>query len=193
MTAPTLDVREYEGVTIPNPGTFTIDPTHTEVAAVVRHLMVSKVRGRFANTTGAITIAADPLQSSVVASIPAETIDTGTADRDNHLRSADFLDVANYPTLDFRSTRVVSHRGDRFVVRGELTICGVTREVDLAVEFDGVARSPWGQEVVAFTATTEFDREDFGITWNQALEAGGVLVSRKVAVEISAQAVRQAG
>jgi polyisoprenoid-binding protein YceI len=191
MTAPTL-VREFEGVTIPNPGTFTLDPAHTEVSAIVRHLVVSKVRGNFTNTTGTITIAEDPLRSGVVASIPAETINTGTVDRDNHLRSADFLDVANHPTMEFRSTGVVSDRGDKFVVRGELTIRGVTREVDLRVEFDGVAKSPWGQEVIAFTATTEFDREDFGMTWNQALEAGGVLVAKKVVVEISAEAIRQA-
>jgi polyisoprenoid-binding protein YceI len=192
MTAPALDVREYDGLTIPGPGTFAIDTAHTEVSAIVRHLVVSKVRGSFAGTTGTITIAADPLQSTVTASIPAETINTGVADRDKHLRSADFLDVDTYPTLDFRSTGVLIHRGDTFVVRGELTIRGVTREVELEVEFDGVAKSPWGQEVVAFTATTEFDREDFGMTWNQALETGGVLVGRKVKVEISAQAVRQA-
>jgi polyisoprenoid-binding protein YceI len=191
MSATALDVREYDGLTIPVPGTFALDPTHTEVSAIARHLMVSKVRGTFANTTGTITIAADPLQSSVTASIPAETINTGTPDRDNHLRSADFLDVENHPTLDFRSTGVVSHRGNSFVLRGELTIRGTTRQVDLHVEFEGVARSPWGQEVVAFTAKTEFDREDFGMTWNQALEAGGVLVSKKITVEISAEAVRQ--
>jgi len=191
MTAPALDVRQYDGLTIPAPGTFSIDPAHTEVSAVVRHLMVSKVRGNFSGTTGTITIAADPLQSTVTASIPAETVNTGVADRDNHLRSPDFLDVTGHPTLDFRSTGVVSHSGDTFVLRGELTIRGVTREVDLQAEFGGVARSPWGQEVVAFSATTEFDREDFGIVWNQALETGGVLVGRKVKVEIAAEAVRQ--
>jgi len=191
MTAPTLDTRTFDGVAIPTPGTFALDPAHTEVAAIVRHLVVSKVRGTFAGTSGTIIIADDPLQSSVTASIPAESINTGTADRDNHLRSADFLDVGNHPTIDFRSTGIVSHRGSTFVVRGELTIRGVSREVDLTVEFEGVARSPWGQEVTAFTATTEFDREDFGITWNQALETGGVVVGKKIAVQISAEAVRQ--
>jgi len=154
--------------------------------------VVSKVRGTFGGTTGTIVIADDPLQSSVTASIPAATINTNSTDRDNHLRSADFLDVENHPTLDFRSTSIVSHKGAEFVVRGDLTIRGVTREVDLKVEFDGVAKSPWGQEVVAFTATTEFDREEFGITWNQALETGGVLVGKKIAVQISAEGVRQA-
>lgn len=192
MTAPALDTRTFDGVTIPTPGTFALDAAHSEVAAVVRHLVVSKVRGSFANVTGTIVIAEDPLQSSVTASIPADTINTNSPDRDTHLRSADFLDVENHPTLDFRSTSVVSHRGTDFVLRGDLTIRGVTREVDLKVEYDGVARSPWGQEVIAFSASFEFDREEFGITWNQALETGGVLVSKKIAVQISAQAIRQA-
>jgi len=192
MTAPALDTRTFDGVTIPTPGTFALDAAHSEVAAVVRHLVVSKVRGSFANVTGTIVVAEDPLQSTVTASIPADTINTNSPDRDTHLRSADFLDVENHPTLDFRSTSVVSHKGEEFVLRGDLTIRGVTREVDLKVEYDGVARSPWGQEVIAFSASFEFDREDFGITWNQALETGGMLVSKKVAVQISAQAIRQA-
>src|SRR4029453_1213206 len=104
MTAPTLDTRPFDGVSIPTPGTFALDPAHTEVAAIARHLVVSKVRGTFAGTTGTIVIADDPLQSSVTASIPAATINTNSTDRDNHLRSADFLDVENHPTLDFRST-----------------------------------------------------------------------------------------
>jgi polyisoprenoid-binding protein YceI len=191
MTAPALSVRTLDGISIPTAGTFEIDPAHTEVSAIARHLMVSKVRGTFSGVTGTITIADDPLRSSVTASIPAATINTGVADRDNHLRSPDFLDVEKYPTLEFRSTRVVPRGGNRFLVRGELTIRGVTREVDLDVEFDGVAVSPWGKEVLAVTAATEFDREDFGMTWNQALETGGVLVGRKLKVEISLEAVRQ--
>jgi polyisoprenoid-binding protein YceI len=192
MSAPTLNVRDFNGLTIPTPGTYAIDPAHTEVGAVVRHLMVSKVRGSFHNVTGTITIAEDPLKSSVTAEIPAETINTRVADRDAHLRSADFLDVENHPTLNFRSTGVVKNDGNEFVLRGELSIRGVSREVELSVEFDGVAASPFGTEVLAFTATTEFDREDFGIMWNQALEAGGVMVSKKVKVEIHAEAIRQA-
>jgi polyisoprenoid-binding protein YceI len=192
MSAPSVTtVRSFAGLAIPAPGTFSIDPAHTNVTAIARHLMVSKVRGSFSGVTGTITIAENPLESSVVAAIPAATINTGVADRDTHLRSADFLDADNYPTLEFRSTRIVSHHGDTFVVRGDLTIRGVTREVDLKVEFDGLARSPWGSEVIAFTATTEFDREEFGMTWNQALETGGVMVGKKLKVEIAAEAVRQ--
>jgi polyisoprenoid-binding protein YceI len=190
MSAPST-TRSFGGLTIPTAGTFVIDPAHTEVGFVARHLMVSKVRGSFTQVTGEVTIAEDPLASSVSASIVAASIDTGVADRDNHLRSGDFLDVEKYPALTFRSTRVVQPKDNDFRLVGELTIRDVTREVTLDVEFDGVAVSPWGQEVVAFTATTEIDREDWGITWNQALEAGGVLVSKKVKIEISAEATRQ--
>lgn len=192
MTAPATDTRDFDGVSIPAPGTFALDPAHSDVSAVVRHLVVSKVRGSFSDVTGTIVIAEDPLQSSVTASIPADTIDTKNKDRDNHLRSADFLDVENHPTLEFKSTGVVSHSGTEFVLRGDLTIRGVTKPVDLKVEYDGVAKSPWGQEVVAFSASFEFNREDFGVNWNQALEAGGVVVSQKVQVQITAEAIRQA-
>jgi polyisoprenoid-binding protein YceI len=191
MTTPALDVRDYDGLTLPKPGTFVIDSAHTEVSAIVRHLMVSKVRGGFSGVTGKVTIGADPLTSTVTAQIPAETINTGVADRDAHLRSADFLDTATYPTLDFRSTGL-RRKGDDFVLAGELTIRGVTRPVELDLEFGGVAQSPWGQEVIAFTATTEFDRDEFGMNWNKALETGGVLVGQKVRVEISAEATREA-
>jgi polyisoprenoid-binding protein YceI len=191
MTTPTLNVRDYNGATIPAVGTFVIDSAHTEVAAVVRHLMVSKVRGSFTGVTGTVTIAEDPTQSSVVASIPAASINTGVVDRDNHLRGPDFLDVQTYPTLEFRSTGLAHRRGSTFVLRGELTIHGVTREVELDLDLDGVALSPFGKEIIAFTARTEFDRDDFGISWNVALETGGVLVSKKVVVEISAQAARE--
>jgi len=192
MTTPTLATRTYHGVTIPEPGTFVIDPAHTTVGFVARHLMVSKVRGSFSQVNGSITVGEDPLASSVEATIGAASINTGAPDRDGHLRSADFLDVESYPNLTFRSLRVARHSGNGFELAGELTIRGVTREVELEVEFDGVVRNPWGQEVIGFTATTEIDREEFGITWNAALESGGVLVGKKVKIEISAQAKRDA-
>ncbi len=113
------------------------------------------------------------------------------ADRDNHLRSADFLDVENYPELTFTSTRVVKQDGTEFVLAGDLTIRGVTREVELEVEYHGVAKSPWGQQVIGFSATTELDREEFGMTWNAALETGGVVVGKKLKIEIEVEAVRQ--
>jgi polyisoprenoid-binding protein YceI len=154
--------------------------------------MVSKVRGAFTKVSGEIVVGEDPAQSSVVAVIDAASIDSGVADRDAHLRSPDFLEVEAYPTLTFRSTGVIIGTGGEFRLAGELTVRGVTRPVELDVEFEGVARSPWGQEVIGFTAVTEIDREDFGLTWNQALETGGVLVGRKVKIEISAEATRQA-
>lgn len=191
MTAPALGTRTVAGLDVPAAGTFAIDPTHTTVGFLARHLMISKVRGSFTEVSGAIAIAEDVLQSSVEVHIRAASIDTGQADRDNHLRSADFLDVETHPELVFRSRRVTDLDGSRFALVGDLTIRGVTREVTLDAEFEGVARSPWGSEVIGFTATTEIDREDFGITWNQALETGGVLVGKKVKIEISAEAIRQ--
>jgi polyisoprenoid-binding protein YceI len=184
--------RTYEGVSIPEPGTFGLEPNHTTVSFVARHLMITKVRGNFAEVSGAITIAENPLESSVEATMKTASITTGTPDRDNHLRSADFLDVEKYPELTFRSTSVKDLAGGEFVLVGDLTIRDVTRQVELKVEFDGVAKSPWGQEVIGFSATTEIDREDFGITWNQALETGGFMVSKTVKIEIVAQGIRQA-
>jgi polyisoprenoid-binding protein YceI len=183
--------RSYAGLTIPTAGTFTIDSAHTSVGFIARHLMVSKVRGSFTQVSGEIVVAEDPLASSVTVHIPAASIDTGVADRDNHLRSGDFLNAEKYPELTFRSIGLTQPSGEKFTLNGELTIRDATRQVALDVEFDGVAVSPWGQEVVAFTASTEIDREDFGITWNQALEAGGVVVGKKVKIELSIEATRQ--
>lgn len=192
MTAPTLRTRTYQGITIPEPGTFALDPAHTRVGFVARHMMVSKVRGSFGEVSGEITVAEEPTESTVAVTIGVASISTGVADRDAHLRSADFLELDKYPDLTFRSTGLEPGE-DGFTLRGDLTIRDVTREVALAVEFEGVAASPWGQEVIGFTARTEIDREDYGITWNQALETGGVLIGKKITIEIEAEAIRQAG
>lgn len=191
MTTTESSTRTWEGLTIPAAGTYVLDQAHKRVGFVARHMMVSKVRGQFAEATATITIAENPLDSSVTATIQASSIETGQADRDAHLRSGDFLDVETYPTLEFRSTGVKSHSGNEFVLTGDLTIRGVTRPVELDVEFEGVGRSPFGQEIFGFTATTEIDREDFGLTWNVALETGGVLVGKKVKIEIEGEAIRQ--
>jgi polyisoprenoid-binding protein YceI len=183
--------RSFNGVEIPEPGTYAFDPNHTVVGAVARHLMVTKVRGYFKEVTGTVTVAEDPLDSSVEVHIKAASIDTGVADRDNHLRSPDFLDVEKYPELTFTSTRIVKADGADLVVAGDLTIRGVTREIELPVEFLGVSTAPWGSEVVGFSAAIELDREDFGMTWNAALETGGVVVSKKLKVELEVEAVRQ--
>jgi polyisoprenoid-binding protein YceI len=184
--------REFEGLTIPTAGTYTLDPNHKRVGFVVRHLMVSKVRGNFEDATATVTIAEDPLQTAVTASINTASINTGQTDRDNHLRSGDFFDAEKYPTMEFRSTGIKSHDGDEFVLDGELTIKDVTKPVELKVEFEGVGRSPYGQDVFGFSATTEIDREDWGLTWNVALEQGGVMVAKKVKIEIEGEAIRQA-
>lgn len=183
--------RKVEGRSVPQPGIWVVDPHHTLVGAVARHMMVTKVRGRFEDVEGAIHVAEDPTESWAEARIGSASINTGSADRDAHLKSPDFLDVEAYPQITFRSTSLESVAEDRWRVRGDLTIRDVTREVELDVEFSGVATNPFGKQVAFLTATTEIDREDFGMTWNVALETGGVLVSRKIKVEIEAQAALQ--
>jgi polyisoprenoid-binding protein YceI len=191
MTDTTAVTREFEGLTIPAPGTYELDQAHKRVGFIARHMMVSKVRGEFVDAQATITVAENPLESSVTATIQAGSISTGQGDRDAHLVSGDFLDAEKYPTLEFRSTGVKSHSGNTFVLAGELTIKDVTRTVDLEVEFEGVGRSPFGTDIFGFTASTEIDREEFGLTWNVALETGGVLVGRKIKIEIEGEGVRQ--
>jgi polyisoprenoid-binding protein YceI len=188
----TLAARDYQGTTIPAAGTYTLDPNHKRVGFVARHLMVSKVRGEFQKASATITIAEDPLRSSVTASIDADSFTTGQEQRDAHIKSGDFLEIEKHPTLDFQSTAVRSFDDNEFVLVGDLTIRGVTRQVELAVELEGVGRSPYGFDVFGFSATTEIDREDFGISWNVALETGGVMVGKKVKIEIEGEAIRQA-
>ncbi|GAA3443328.1 YceI family protein [Planomonospora venezuelensis] len=185
-----MTVRAWENLQIPTPGTFTLDVAHTRIGFVVKHMMVSKVRGNFADFSGTVTIAENPLESSAELTIKAESITTGAADRDGHLRSDDFLAADKFPELTFRSTRVAGHSGDEFTLVGDLTIRDVTKQVELTVEYGGAGTNPWGQEVWGFSITTEIDREEFGLTWNQALEAGGVLVGKKVKIEIEGEANR---
>jgi polyisoprenoid-binding protein YceI len=186
-----LASRTYNGVEIPVPGTYTLDANHRRVGFITRHLMVSKVRGYFADAAATITVADDPSRSSVTATIQAASITTNQEQRDAHLRSPDFLDVEKFPTLEYRGTGVKSIDGNEFVLTGELTIKDVTVPVELAVELEGVGRSPYGQDVFGFSATAEIDREAFGITWNVALETGGVMVGKKVKLEIEGEAIRQ--
>lgn len=187
-----LAVRDYKGAQIPVAGTYTLDPAHKRVGFVARHMMVTKVRGEFKEATATITVAEDPLESSVTATLQTASYDSGQEQRDGHVKGDDFLDVEKYPTIEFRSTAVKDFDGSEFVLVGNLTIKDVTRQVELSVELEGVTRSPWGTDVFGFSATTEIDREDFGITWNAALESGGVMVSKKVKIEIEGEAVRQA-
>ena len=192
MTDSAASTREFEGLQIPAAGTYKLDAAHKRVGFVVRHLMVSKVRGNFAEADATITIAEDPLQSSVTATIQTASVHTGQVDRDNHLRTGDFFEAEKYPTIEFKSTRLKNADGNEFLLEGDLTIKDVTKPVELLVEFEGATTSPYGQAIFGFSATTEIDREEFGITWNQALETGGVLVGKKVKIEIGAEGVRQA-
>jgi polyisoprenoid-binding protein YceI len=191
MTDAITATREFQGLQIPAAGTYVLDAAHKRVGFVVRHLMVSKVRGDFGDATATITVGEDPLQSSVTATIKTASVFTGQTDRDNHLRSADFFDAETYPTMEYRSTGIKSFDGNEFVLTGELTIKGVTKPVDLLVEFEGVGRSPYGHDVFGFSATAEIDREEWGLTWNVALESGGVMVAKKVKIEIEGEAIRQ--
>jgi len=183
--------RNVAGAELPAVGTWNIDPAHTETAAIARHLMVTKVRGQFANVSGQLVIAEDPTQSSVRVSIPTDTLTTGSDDRDNHVKGEDFLDVAQFPTMEFVST-TVDGSGEKWRVTGDLTIHGVTQPVTLDVEYNGVSPDPWGGQRAGFSASTEINREDWGLTWNVALETGGMLVSKNVKIEIEAQAVLEA-
>ena len=158
--------------------------------AVARHLVVSKVRGSFARFGGTITVGETPEASAVEVEIDAASIDTRSADRDTHLRSADFLDVERFPQLTFRSTGVRAD-GDEWVVSGLLTIRGVSRPVDLRTTYLGTHANPWGATVAAFSAHTEINREEWGIVWNAPLEAGGVLVGPKLKIELEVQAQLQ--
>ena len=192
MTDAATGTREFQGLQIPGAGTYVLDAAHNRIGFVARHLMVSKVRGNFGVATATITIGEDPLQSSVTATIQTGSVFTGQPDRDNHLRTSDFFEVEKYPTIEYRSTGIKSFDGNGFILEGELTIKGITRRVDLLVEFEGAGRSPYGQDVFGFSATAEVDREDWGLTWNVALESGGVMVGKKVKIEIEGEAIRQA-
>lgn len=190
--APVSLVREVDGLTVPTAGVFDLDVAHTRLGFVARHLMVTKVRGYFADFDGTITIGEDLTDSGAEVRARTVSITTNQAQRDAHLQSADFFEVGTHPELTYRSTKVVSRKGSTFTVLGDLTIKGVTHPVELEIELDGVATNPMaGKQVVAFTATGELDREAFGLTWNVRLEGGGVLVSKTIKLDIEGEAIRR--
>ena len=169
-----------------------IDSSHSGIHFTVRHLVIAKVRGQFTRWTGALeSPGIDFGRASLEVVIDASSIDTGVADRDAHLRSADFFDVERYPEITFKSTGVTQTAADRLRVDGALTIKGVTRQVPLEVEVLGQAKDPWGNERAAFSATTSINRQEFGLTWNQVLETGGVMVGDRIDIAIDIEAVRQ--
>jgi polyisoprenoid-binding protein YceI len=183
--------RTIDGVELPAPGLWAIDASHSSVEASVRHLGLSRVRGTFGAFSGAIDVAERPEDSSVQVSIEAGSVDTREPARDEHLRSPDFVDVAAHPTIDFRSTKVTGS-GRRWQAEGDLTIRGTTRPVTLDVRFEGLEQDPWGGSRAAFSASTELDREAFGLTWNQVLESGGLLVGKRVRIDLEVEVVREA-
>ncbi len=170
-----------------------IDSSHSGIHFSVRHLVIAKVRGQFSRWTGTVLAPDDDfVRASVDVTIDASSIDTGVGDRDTHLKSADFFDVATYPELTFKTARVEPQGNDGLRLVGNLTIKGVAREVVFGVERHGRVRDPWGNERAGFTAKTSIDRKDFGLTWNQVLETGGVVVGDRVDIEIEVEAVKQA-
>jgi len=186
-TALSSEIRQVGEVAAPAPGEWSLDESHTTAAFVARHMMVTKVRGHFDRLSGRVQIGETPEASSVEVTLDAASIFSGDQKRDDHLRSADFLDVEKYPTITFRSTAVKQTGPSSLEVTGDLTIRDQTRPVELKVDFEGVERTPWGTTVAGFSAKAEINREDWGMTWNAALETGGVLVGKKVALEIETE------
>ena len=174
---------------VPPPGTWNIDPGHSSITLTARHLMVSKVRGTL-GFVGTVHVDERPEDSWVEVTIDAASVNTGNPQRDEHMRSADFLDVENHPKILFRSSRTEVAGDYKLAVHGDLTVRGISRPVVLDVEYLGLFTDPWGNTRAGFTATTEVDREQWGMTWNQALETGGVLVGKTLQVELDIQAVK---
>lgn len=176
---------------LPTPGTWALDTTHTDVSFTARHLMVTKVRGRFPLQSGTVTIAENPFESSVVAVLDVAGVNSGEPGRDDHLRNADFFEVEKYPTITFRSTKVEDAGHGEYELTGDLTIKDVTRPVTLDLEYLGTVASPFGDQRAGFSASTEISRKDWGLAWNMALEAGGVVVGDKIKLNIEAEAILQ--
>ena len=177
-------------VRVPETGVWEFDKAHTSITIKARHMMVTRVRGHFKELSGNIHVAERPEDSWVEATIQAASIDTGDPRRDDHMRSADFMDVAAYPEIAYRSTGFEVRGETRLRVTGDLTVHGITKPIQLDVEYRGRTTSPWGQDIIAFTAEGEMDREEFGMTWNQALETGGFLVGKKLKLEIEVEGLR---
>ena len=171
-------------------GTWVIDPSHSRLGFETRHAVVTKVRGHFADFEGTIVVGADAASSSATVSAKLDSIDTGSADRDGHLKSADFFDVENTNELKFVS-KSIKAAGDEFIVTGDLTIKGVTNSIDIKVEATGTATDPFGNTRAGFEGTGELSRKDFGLTWNVALETGGFLVSDNIKLQLDISAIKQ--
>lgn len=189
MTDTTTPTRTVDGLEVPAPGRWAVDTAHTTLSFVAKHLVVAKVRGGFTRFGGTVTVADRLEESAVEVAIEADSVHTGDEGRDAHLRTNDFFDAENNPQITFRSTRITPTGKGRWDVVGDLTIRGNTREVVLDATYEGAFTDPWGTPHAVVSASTEVNREDFGLTWNQNLEAGGVLVGKRVKLEIEAQLV----
>ena len=186
MTATTTDFSTLTG-------TYTVDAAHSRFGFVARHAMVTKVRGSFNEfTASAVVDGDDPTRSSVQVSLDVASVDTRNKMRDDHLRTNDFLDVENFPAITFTSTKVDYDGGNEFVLTGDLTIKGVTKSITFPLEFQGAAKDPFGNERIGFEGSASLLRSEFGVTYNAALETGGVLVSDKIALEFEISAVKNA-
>ena len=183
--------RTVNGVEYPAVGTYAIDSSHTQLGFAVRHMAVSKVRGRLSKFEGTIEIAEDPADSKVSLTIDATSVDTRDEARDNHLRTNDFFDVENHPTWTFTSTSISPETPTEWKVTGDLTIRGVTRPVTLDVTLEGVVKDPYGNHRVGFSGKTTINREDFDVSFGAVMEAGGLVVAKKVDIELEVEAVLQ--
>lgn len=170
-------------------GTWSLDPTHTHIGFTVRHMMVAKVRGSFSDFSAEITVAENPLESSLSAVVQMASIDTGNGDRDGHLRTNDFFSIDEFPTMTLTSTSI-EPTGDDYVLHADLTIKGVTKSVAFDLEFAGTGQDPWGNTKAGFSASATINRKDFGIEWNAPLETGGVLIGEQVKIEIDAELLK---
>lgn len=173
------------------PGIWTVDNSHSTVGFVARHVVVAKTRGKFTDYTGTVTVGENILDSKVEATVQLASVQTGDDGRDTHLRSADFFDVENHPTMTFISTSITPD-GDDYKLAGDLTIRGISKPVEFKLEFEGVSGDPWGGTRAGFNAVTEINRKDWGLEWNVALETGGLLVSDKIKIELEIEAVAPA-
>lgn len=174
-------------------GDYTIDPAHSAIGFVARHAMVTNVKGKFLDFTGSLHLdGAAPAASTASIDVKMDSIDTGSADRDGHLKSADFFKIEEFPTMTFRSTRAESLGGDDYRITGDLTILGVTKPLTIDLEFNGAAKDPFGNERVGFEGKAEILRSEWGLTWNAALETGGVLISDKVKLNFDISAIKNA-
>ena len=192
-TAVAVPTRRVDDVELPAPGTWRIDPGHAAVEFVGRHFMLTRIRGRFTDVSGAVHIADDPAQSYVEVSARTASVESGSKVRDDHLRSSDWFDVERHPELTFRSHPGFVLDGDQATITGDLTLVGITRPVTLRVEYVGFAEDPWGHEKAVFRAWAEVNRKDWGLTWNAVGPAGRLVVADQVRLEIEVETVRDAG